>query len=243
MQGPRLLPGLPVGVGEVWHDRGSRALLLGLAAVGLLPFAGLAAVAAGWVAPSGYVDGAVLPAVAMLTFGLMFAWRRHPHLLARAAVGALAGWLGVLAYDGLVAALQAFGPGRGPSIVWPGVELPPGSHALAQVAPAYALHWLGLGACWGMTYALVAGRAHWAWGLVFGAALWSSGVAMALFLPNGSIVVPALDLGRAGLLLAGHLVFGGVLGALNAAMQPPPPFNAKIVFLRDYVAYKEQARR
>lgn len=236
-------PGLPIGVGEVWHEPRSRAVLLGLAAVGLVPFAGLGAVAAGWVQPAGYVSGAVLPAIALLALGLLWVWRRERHLLDRAAVGMLAGWLGTLAYDALIVTLQTFGPGRGPSLVWPGVQLAPGVQAFDLVAPAFALHWLGLGALWGMTYALFAGRAHWAWGLVFGVALWTTGLAMAAFLPNGAIVVPALDAGRAALLLAGHLLFGAMLGGVNQLLQPAPPFNAKIVFLRDYVAQKQIVRR
>ena len=53
----------------------------------------------------------------------------------------------------------------------------------------------------------------------------------------------ALDLGRASLLLVGHLAFGAVLGAVNQALQPVQPVNAKIVFLRDYAAERDRLRR
>lgn len=235
--------GLPIGVGAVWHEPRSRAALVGLAAAGMLPFAGLGAVAAGWVRPAGYIGGAVLPAIAVLMLGLLWVARREPHLLARAAVGVLAGWLGILAYDALIGVLQAFGPGRGPSLIWPGVQLAPGATAFNQVAPALVLHWLALGALWGLTYAMVAGRAHWAWGMAYGLALWTTGLAMAVFLPHGAMIVPALDAGRVSLLLIGHLLFGAVLGGVNEWLQPPAPFNAKIVFLRDFVSQRQTARR
>lgn len=243
MRAPSPLPGLPIGRGEVWRQPEARTLMLGLAACGLLPLAGLATVAAGVVAPNSYVGGAVLPAIALLAAGLAFAAMRQRHLLVRAAVGMTAGWLGVLGYDALVALLQAFGPGRGPSLVWAGVELPPGTHALGVVLPAYAHHWLATGAFWGMTYALVAGKAHWAWGMVWGAALWATVLGMSLLLPQGTAVVAALDLGRASLLLVGHLAFGAILGAVNQGMQPAAPVNAKIVFLRDYAAERDRLRR
>lgn len=243
MRAPSPLPGLPIGRGEVWREPGARALLLFLAAVGLLPLAGLATVAAGAMAPASYVGGAVLPAIALVAGGLAVAALRQRHLLVRAAVGMTAGWLGVLGYDALIALLQAFGPGRGPSLVWAGIELPPGSHALGMVLPAYAHHWLATGALWGMTYALIAGKAHWAWGVVYGAALWATVLGMALLLPQGTAVVTALDAGRASLLLAGHLAFGAILGLVNQYIQPAAPTNAKIVFLRDYQAQRDHARR
>jgi hypothetical protein len=240
MRAPTPLPGLPIGRGEVWREPWSRTLLLALACTGLLPLAGLVTVAAGWIAPPSYVGGAVLPAIALVSAGLAIAAFRQRHLLVRAAVGMLAGWLGVLAFDALVVLLQTFGPGRGPAIVWAGIELAPGAKALDVVLPAYAHHWLATGAFWGMTYALVAGRAHWGWGVVYGAALWATVVGVALGLPHGTAVVTALDLGRASLLLVGHVAFGAVLGAVNQVLQPEPPLNAKIVFLRDYVAHRER---
>lgn len=243
MRAPSPLPGLPIGRGEVWRQPGARALLLGLAVCGLLPLAGLASVAAGAIAPASYVAGAVLPAIAFVSAGLAFAALRQRHLLVRAAVGMTAGWLGVLGYDVLIALLQAFGPGRGPSLVWAGVELPPGAHALGTVLPAYAHHWLATGALWGMAYALVAGKAHWAWGVVYGAALWTTVLAMSLLLPQGAAVVGSLDFGRACLLLTGHLAFGAILGAVNQAIQPVAPVNAKIVFLRDYAAQRDRVRK
>ncbi len=243
MRAPPPLPGLPIGRGEVWRQPAARTLLLALAAFGLLPLAGLATVAAGVVSPANYVAGAVLPAIALVTGGFAIAAFRQHHLLVRAAVGMTAGWLGVLSYDALIALLQAIGPGHGPALVWAGVELPPGTHALDVLLPTYAHHWLATGALWGMTYALVAGKAHWGWGLVYGAALWVTVLAMALVLPLGSAVIAALDFGRAALLLAGHLTFGAVLGAANMVLQPLPPLNAKIVFLRDYAAERDRLRR
>lgn len=242
MRAPSPLPGLPIGRGEVWRHPGARALLLALAAFGLLPLAGLATVAVGAVAPTSYVTGAVLPAIALVSGGLAIAACRQRHLLVRAGVGMAAGWLGVLAYDALIALLQAVGPGRGPALLWAGLELPPGTASLGIVLPAYAHHWLATGALWGMTYALVAGKAHWAWGVVYGAALWVTVLAMALLLPHGTAVVASLGFGRAALLLAGHLTFGAVLGALNMALQPVPPLNGKIVFLRDYAAERDRLR-
>lgn len=243
MRAPSPLPGLPIGRGEVWRQPAARALLLGLAACGLLPLAGLATVAAGVMSPANYVGGAVLPAIALVSAGFAIAALRQRHLLVRAAVGIAAGWLGVLSYDALIAMLQAFGPGRGPALVWAGVELPPGTHTLGVVLPAYAHHWLATGALWGMTYALVAGKAHWAWGLVYGAALWVTVIAMAGLLPHGTALVASLDFGRAALLWSGHLIFGAVLGAVNMALQPAPPLNAKIVFMRDFAAEHDRLRR
>lgn len=243
MRAPSPLPGLPIGRGEVWRQPAARALLLGLAACGLLPLAGLATVSAGVVAPASYVTGAVLPAIAMVSAGFALAALRQRHLLVRAAVGLTAGWFGVLTYDALIALLQAFGPGRGPALVWAGIELAPGHGTLGTALPAYAHHWLATGALWGMAYALVAGKAHWAWGMVYGAALWVTVLAMALVLPQGSAVVAAVDGGRASLLLVGHLMFGAVLGFVNMKVQPEQPLNAKIVFLRDYAAQRDRARR
>ncbi|MFP5501911.1 MAG: hypothetical protein ACLGIN_05425 [Candidatus Sericytochromatia bacterium] len=225
--------GLPIGEGQVWRDPAMRRWLVLLAAVAMAPFFALLLPATGLMGYGTYDAWIVAPALGMIAAGAWITYRRHRPLFHRLAVGFGAGWASVLAYDLfhlLIAADGSFGAGLP---VWSGV----GRFASEGAwIPAYFHHWITMGALWGAAYALVAGKARWLWGVVFGLAMWANAVTFSLFLPFGGPFVPGAGPAAMTMLLIGTLIFGTVLGLLNARFQPVDRYHGKIVFLRDYQA-------
>jgi hypothetical protein len=89
---------------------------------------------------------------------------------------------------------------------------------------------------WGLSYALLAGKARWYYGLLWGSLLWGVVVGLAL-LPQGQVVLPMNGLFT---LMGAHLAFGLVTGLLNERIQPSPRGQGKVIFLRDYAARARQ---
>jgi uncharacterized membrane protein SpoIIM required for sporulation len=98
------------------------------------------------------------------------------------------------------------------------------------------LRWVVLGALWGLTYALVAGKAHWTWGVLYGLGMGGLALLGTWFAPHGLLLLPSLTLTGVAGWLAGAALYGAVLGALNEALQPDVHHGGKIIFLRDYQA-------
>lgn len=224
------MKGLPIGRGLVWDEPDSRRLLVMAAVLGLVPLLALGLVAAGVLAPSTYVGWVLIPVVGLAACLVTFAQRHFPAVFRRMAIGVLAGLGGVLAYDGLF--LYGVQAGLFPAMhpVWAGLV----PDDLAATLGGYFGHWFGTGALWGMAYALVAGRARWYYGPAYGAIVWGLVALFATRLPGGHLILPGTSFGMLAVLLAGHLVYGAVLGAVNQAAQPDERLGGKIIFLRDH---------
>ncbi|MEB3223696.1 MAG: hypothetical protein VKS61_16600 [Candidatus Sericytochromatia bacterium] len=190
-------PGLPVGRGLLWRCPRTRALMLALAAAAATASSNSLAGPWGCGLPARVVGAAL----ALLLVGACVALWHQRHLAVRLLVGGACGVGGAAVASAMARALGAH--------PW---------HDLGATGPDALLG----GALAGMAFATVAGRAHWLWGLAFGAAqgavVWELGAT-----PASSAVG-----------LAWHLVYGAALGWLNQRVQPPPPASAKILFFRDY---------
>lgn len=220
--------GLPIGEGEVWQDSTMRLGLLVLTALAFLPLFALFGPALGLVSVETYELALVLPVlVAVVATGVVAAWR-YPPLLKRMLAGLWAGVLGVVVYD--LAYMVAAAAGYTQSLVplWTGVG---GSESALG---GLFHHWVTFGALWGMAYGLVAGKARWFYGAIFGLALWANVATFALFVPFGGPFVPGATATAMAILLAGFCLFGAVVGLVNQRLQPEERPRGKIVFLRDY---------
>lgn len=220
--------GLPIGEGEVWQDSTMRLALLVLTAAAFLPLVALFGPAFGLVSVKSYEVTLVLPVLALVVVIGVVAARRHPPLFRRMLAGLWAGVLGVVVYD-LLYMLAAAG-GYTPSLVplWTGVG---GGESLLG---SLFHHWVTFGALWGMAYGLVAGKARWTYGALFGLAMWANVATFALFVPFGGPFVPGATATAMAIMLLGFCLFGAVLGLVNQRLQPEERPRGKIIFLRDY---------
>lgn len=228
--------GLPIGHGEVWHDPDQRRLLIGLATLSLLPFCALALPGWGWTSFDTYVAWVAAPLLGVIAAVAAFSTQRYPSLAKRIAIGLCAGLLGALTYDTVRIVGESFGwfsAGTALGMQLMGTGTPPN---LAAMAENTFLRWVVMGALWGLAYALVAGKAHWAWGLFYGLSMGTAFLAAAFMAPHGAMLLPPLTLAGVAGWLAGTALYGAVLGALNQALQPDVRFGGKIIFLRDYQA-------
>jgi hypothetical protein len=148
-------------------------------------------------------------------------------LAAAAATGLLAGLLAGLALPllaGLAALVSGAGlwaPPRAIARMFLGRQYPGGGLGLAAVAVGTGLH-LALSAGFGVAYALVAGLARRrlstpaqvAGGLLFGLGRWATNTfVLAPRLPGGELMTAAMPPWA---WLAGHLLYGALLGLLYA---------------------------
>jgi hypothetical protein len=161
-----------------------------------------------------YLPFVLVPAVVVLIGIWLYASRNYPRLANRIAAGAAAGFVGSLGLDAvrlIGVSLGAF-PGDMPSMM--GSMIVGDMSGTAQIV-GYVYH-LGInGATFGVMYALLAGRAHWMWGLAWG-----------LFFELGMMTLPPVPMmaGPFGifgfwprLLVASflaHVAFGVILGVL-----------------------------
>lgn len=234
--------GLPIGHGEVWHEPEQRRTLIAMAALAMLPFVALALPGWGWVSFDTYIAWLAAPALGLLTALGAFSWQRYPALFKRVAIGLVAGLLGMLAYDTVRIVGEGFGwfsAGSALGMQVLGSGQPPSWEALAQNT---FIRWVVMGAMWGLAYALVAGKAQWAYGLGFGLALGTLTLAAASLAPFGSALLPPLTMAGVAGWLGGAAFFGAALGLLNEALQPDVRYGGKIIFLRDYQAKVHQRK-
>ena len=173
--------------------------------------AALLAHAAGIVRMPFTVSFVTLPGLVLLLSLMVWAGRAQKTLLFnRLWVGTVAGFLGLIGYDGIRWIIQmafpsgfdAFSAIRGFGTFMTGK---PPDHA-AAIASGWAYH-VTNGWTFGVVYAIVAGPARWWWGLIWGVTL---EVAMIL-------IYPALFRVRAYeaflvVSIAGHVVYGSILG-------------------------------
>jgi hypothetical protein len=226
--------GLPIGHGEVWHDPEQRRMLIGMAALAMVPFLGLMLPGWGLTSFDGYFAWLAAPAIGLLTALAAFSWQRYPVLFKRLGIGAIAGLMGALAYDTIRIVGEGFGwfsAGSALGLQVMGAGLTPSWQAMAENT---FIRWVVLGALWGLAYGLVAGKASWAYGVATG--LWLGGVTLlaSWIAPNGSLFGPAMTIVGTVSWLVGAGIFGAVMGGLNEALQPDTRFSGKIIFLRDY---------
>ncbi|MDB5101818.1 MAG: hypothetical protein JWM80_6239 [Cyanobacteria bacterium RYN_339] len=215
--------GLPIGQGEVWHDRPQRTLALALGAAALAPLAAWVLPAAGWLDPGRFGSWVELPLLAVIAAIALFAVLRRRALATRVGIGLVVGLVGASSYD-LVLLL-----GRQ---LAPGLALPlAGMDAASWGVNVH--HLLGTAAVWGLGYAVLAGKARWYFGVAWAALIWGVIALMAALLPEGARILPATPLVLL-TLLAAHVMYGVAIGALNEVLQPAARGQGKIIFLRDY---------
>jgi hypothetical protein len=214
--------GLPIGQGEVWHDRPQRTLALALATAALLPLAAWVLPGIGLIAPArfGALEAPLLGLVGLLA---ILAVLRRRALAVRVGIGLAVGLVGASCYDLLLLLGRQLTPGLGLPLA--------GVDAARWGVNVY--HLLGTAAAWGLAYAVVAGKARWYFGAGWGAILWASVAFMAAVLPHGAAILPA-SLPVLGALLLVHVLYGAAIGGLNQVLQPEPRGQGKIIFLRDY---------
>jgi hypothetical protein len=215
--------GLPIGQGEVWHDRPQRILALTLAAAAMLPLVAWILPAMGWLAPGRFGAALELPLLGLVAAIATLAVLRRRALAVRVGIGLVVGLVGASCYD-LVLLL-----GRQ---LAQGLALPlAGADATSWGVNVH--HLLGTAAAWGLAYAVVAGKARWYFGVAWAAMVWAAIAAMAAGLPQGAAILPATPMVLA-VLLGAHVLYGAAIGGLNQVLQPEPRGQGKIIFLRDY---------
>lgn len=213
MRTPMAIPGLPIAQGSVWRRPKIRAALLAAAGSALLPAALLV-----HNALTDEPDGrsAVSVAVALCLFALTFAAWQERHLGLRASVGALAGSVG-----GILAGLLY------------GVFGPASTGAPTSAGEAMNGAWLSLTTWWvggafiGISFALIAGKAHWAWGLIY-CALWTWVLETFHGQPAPLETMQPLPA------VAAAITMGLSLGLINQWLQPATLPASKIISLQDY---------
>jgi hypothetical protein len=231
--------GLPIGQGELWHDPVQRATTLVLVVLALAPFLGWIFPALGVLTPGRYQMWVEPPLLALLAAGCLFAGLRQRTIAARVGVGLVVGLVGALSYDLSLYLARVSVPGV--EFPLPPFGLPIGmANGPGEPWPVHLHHWLGAAAAWGLAFALLTGKARWYFGPVWGALMWGLLVVMALLLPRGHLILATPTVGPLVALLAVHLIYGLVIGALNELLQPQLRGKGKIVFLRDYVARVKQ---
>jgi hypothetical protein len=226
--------GLPIGHGEVWHDPEQRRMLIGMAAIAVVPFLALALPGWAWMSVDTYFSWVVAPLLGLLAALTAFSWQRYPAVFKRAVIGLAAGLLGALAYDTVRIMGEGFGWfSAGTALGLQGTTGAPAVEWQAMAETTF-VRWIVFGALWGMAYGLIAGKAHWAYGLATGLALGVLTLAAAFLAPLGAAVLPPLTLMGVAGWIVGMGLFGAVMGALNEVLQPDSRHGAKIIFLRDY---------
>lgn len=214
--------GLPIGQGEVWHDRPQRMLALALATAALLPLAAWILPGLGLIGPARY-GTLELPLLGLVGMLAAVAVLRRRALALRVGIGLAVGLVGASCYDLLLLLGRQLAPGLGLPLA--------GMDAARWGVNVY--HLLGTAAVWGLAYAVVAGKARWYFGVAWGVILWASVAFMAAVLPQGAVILPA-TLPVLGALLLVHGLYGAAIGGLNEVLQPEPRGQGKIIFLRDY---------
>ena len=202
----------------------------------MLPFVALALPGWGWTSLDTYVNWVAAPLLGVLAAVAAYAWQRYPALAKRIAIGLCVGLLGALTYDTVRIMGEGFGwfsAGTALGMQVLGNGATPDWGSMAQNT---FLRWGVMGALWGLAYALVAGKAHWGWGVGYGLAMGTITLAAAWLAPHGALLLQAPSLAGVAGWFAGAAIYGVVLGALNEALQPDTCRNAKIIFLRDYQA-------
>lgn len=163
----------------------------------------------------GYIRYALVPALVVLGAIWVYAWRRYPRLANRISAGAAAGLIASLALDAVRLAGVALGafPGDMPTMFGRMITGRMGTDAAVLLA-GYIYHLLN-GTTFGIMYTLLAGKAHWRWGVAWG-----------LFFELGMMTLPPVPMmaGPFGIYgfwprlfvasLVAHVVFGIVLGLL-----------------------------
>jgi len=215
--------GLPIGQGEVWHDRPQRWLALSLAVAALLPLLAWPLAGAGVLSPDRFGATVELPLLGLVAAIALFAVLRRRALAVRVGIGLVVGLVGASCYD-LILLL-----GRQ---VAPGLALPlAGSDATSWGVNVH--HLLGTAAVWALAYAVIAGKARWYYGVAYAMLLWVAIALMATVLPAGTAILPATPL-VLGALFGAHVLYGLAIGGLNELLQPEARGQGKIIFLRDY---------
>jgi hypothetical protein len=216
--------GFPIGKGEVWHDERQKRWLLIFVIAAFMPALGLFLFAMGLIPQSWRANWLLGPSSVFLSLGVAFcALKRWKNMFKRLVVGLGAGLSGGLAAGTSHWLISQF-------------FLAPASAPL-QLPGSIFLVALTTSALWGAAYALVAGPARWYYGTAYGALLWLT-VALSAGLPWMQLPPAWGAAGQLGPILA--LLYGTTLGLLNSRFQPALFANAKIVFLRDYVAQRQK---
>jgi len=207
--------------------RHRRDLPLFLAAL-LCAFSSIAALllqAIGWIAMPFTVSFVTLPGMLLLLCISVWAGRTDRRLLAnRLATGAVAGSIGLVAYDLIRLAVQELLPVNFDAFYSLRVfgHLMTG-HAIASgesLAAGWAYH-ITNGVTFGIIYSLLAGPAHWWWGLVWGLVL---EIGMLLVYP--AVFRPSSMRGFVIVSVIGHAVFGAVVGIWCARRAAPARASA-----------------
>lgn len=164
---------------------------------------------------AGYIRYAMVPALVVLAGLWLYASGNYPRLANRIAAGAAASFIASLGLDvvRLIGVSMGAFPGDMPTMI--------GQMIVGRMSPdmgvrlaGYTYHLLN-GMTFGIMYAILAGRAHWGWGLAWG-----------LFFELGMMTLPPVPMMAGpfgihgfwpGLFLAtlvAHVVYGVILGVL-----------------------------
>lgn len=162
-----------------------------------------------------YVPFVLLPALILLGVIWAYAARHYPRLANRIGAGLAAGLIAAFGLDvvRLIGVAMGAFPGDMPTMFGMMITGRMGMGA-AVLLTGYLYHFLN-GTTFGLMYALLAGKAHWVWGVVWG-----------LFFELGMMTLPPVPMmaGPFGIhgfwpglfivSLIAHLVFGVILGVL-----------------------------
>lgn len=164
----------------------------------------------------GYIPFALVPGLIVLGLIWAYASRNYPRLANRIGAGLAAGLIASLGLDVvrlIGVALGAF-PGDMPTMFGQMITGRMGTDAVVLLV-GYTYHLLLNGTTFGMMYTLLAGKAHWGWGVAWG-----------LFFEFGMMTLPPVPMmaGPFGIYgfwprlfiasLLAHVVFGAILGVL-----------------------------
>lgn len=165
---------------------------------------------------AGYIRYAMLPALAVLVAVWLYASGNYPRLANRIAAGAAASFAASLGLDvvRLIGVSMGAFPGDMPTMI--------GQMIVGRMSPdagvrlaGYTYHLLLNGTTFGIMYTVLAGKAHWGWGLAWG-----------LFFELGMMTLPpvAMMAGPFGIhgfwpalfiaSFVAHVVYGVILGVL-----------------------------
>jgi hypothetical protein len=166
---------------------------------------------------------ATAPGIIFLLCVQIWAGRaRRPLIVNRLRVGFVAGLIGLLAYNGtrwVIGMLLSTSPFYSIFIFGNLITAKPGESMAAAVAGW--LYHISNGVTFGIIYTLIAGPAHWWFGLAWGAVL---ELAMLIIYPASTILQPRALAPFVIVSLASHALFGAVIGmvAQRHALARPP---------------------